>query len=455
MSKSRRGERTKEGPVQEAGETEMSMASMMRMLQEERQTRQEGQRMMLEQQRMLQTLLEKQQEERTQHRQEIEALLQKKSESEPVTAKVKLPKPTLQKLAPQDNVEHFLATFERVATQQGWPQDVWATQLAGLLTGKAMAAFASLRLEDATSYEAVKAAILLRYDISEETHRLRFRQDRKKGEESHREWADRLRDHFGKWTKARKIPLEELVTIEQFLQSVPDDLRVWLRERKPETLRQAAVLADDYVLARKGESQVTDAGGYHGNTAEQRVVKSQEPWTGGQMSSKEPRQYYRCGKLGHIAHLCPNRRGPGENGYKPALLAIRSDSNETRKHLRHGRMEGKSVQMLTDSGCEMTMVAAGEVDQSKVDHAEIVPVLCVHGHTVEYPTTTVELCVGEKKETARVAVAPRLLVPVLLGRDIWGPRPKGRYGNSEVGSSIKKSPNFDSHSPNTVRLRYS
>ena len=76
----------------------------------------------LEQQRMLQTLLEKQQEERTQHRQEIETLLQKKSESEPVTAKVKLSKPTLQKLAPQDNVEHFLATFERVAMQQGWPR---------------------------------------------------------------------------------------------------------------------------------------------------------------------------------------------------------------------------------------------------------------------------------------------------------------------------------------------
>ena len=122
MSKTRRGERTEEGPNPEAGETDtMSMASMMGMLQEERQARQEGQRMMMEQQRMLQTLLEKQQEERTQHRQEIETLL-KKSESEPVTAKVKLSKPTLQKLAPQDNVEHFLATFERVATQQGWPR---------------------------------------------------------------------------------------------------------------------------------------------------------------------------------------------------------------------------------------------------------------------------------------------------------------------------------------------
>jgi len=37
-------------------------------------------------------------------------------------------------------VEHFLATFERIATQQKWPKEVWATQVAGLLSGKAMAA---------------------------------------------------------------------------------------------------------------------------------------------------------------------------------------------------------------------------------------------------------------------------------------------------------------------------
>ena len=47
-----------------------------------------------------------------------------------------------------DDIEDFLSTFERVAVQQGWPQDVWAVQLAelaGLLSRKAMAAYTSLR----------------------------------------------------------------------------------------------------------------------------------------------------------------------------------------------------------------------------------------------------------------------------------------------------------------------
>ena len=68
--------------------------------------------------------------------------------------------------------------------------------MAGLLSGKAMAAYAALTPEDAIQYEKVKKAILRRYEINEETYRQWFRQDRKKGEESYREYADRLGDHF-------------------------------------------------------------------------------------------------------------------------------------------------------------------------------------------------------------------------------------------------------------------
>ena len=56
-------------------------------------------------------------------------------EGETPRVKVKLPMPTLQKLAPGDDIEHFLSTFERIAQQQEWPEEVWATQVVGLLTG--------------------------------------------------------------------------------------------------------------------------------------------------------------------------------------------------------------------------------------------------------------------------------------------------------------------------------
>ena len=81
------------------------------------------------------------------------------------SSKVKLPKPTLQKLTPTDNAEHFLATFERIASAE-MARECVGDEVAGLLTGKAMAAYAALAPEDAVVYEKVKEAILRRYEIS-------------------------------------------------------------------------------------------------------------------------------------------------------------------------------------------------------------------------------------------------------------------------------------------------
>ena len=69
-----------------------------------------------------------------------------------------------------------------------------------------MAAYAALTPENAVVYEKVKKAILRRYEISEKTYRQRFRQDRKKGEKSYWEYADRLGDHFMRWTASQSIP---------------------------------------------------------------------------------------------------------------------------------------------------------------------------------------------------------------------------------------------------------
>ena len=43
----------------------------------------------------------------------------------------------LQKLTETDDIEHFLTMFERVANAYKWPDDVWVSRLAPLLTGKA------------------------------------------------------------------------------------------------------------------------------------------------------------------------------------------------------------------------------------------------------------------------------------------------------------------------------
>ena len=165
--------------------------------------------------------------------------------------KVSLPKPTLQKLSVNDDIEHFLEMFERTSKQRGWPEDVWAMQLTGLLTGKVMAAYVNLGTESTNDYQAVKQAILRRYQVNAKTHRQQFRQDHKKSNESYSEWADRLRDCFTKWKRDREISVEEMILLEQSIAGVPEGLAIALKEKDPKSLTEAAELADTYALARE------------------------------------------------------------------------------------------------------------------------------------------------------------------------------------------------------------
>ena len=107
---------------------------MMDMLKEQH-------RAMLEQQRaqheLMTRLLAQQKEELLRYRAEVEELRRESWAVAPAPPpKPKLPKPTLRKLVAEDNIEDFLSAFERITRQQAWPKEVWATQLAGLLTEK-------------------------------------------------------------------------------------------------------------------------------------------------------------------------------------------------------------------------------------------------------------------------------------------------------------------------------
>ena len=155
------------------------------------------------------------------------------------------------KLTEKDDIVSYLTMFERLMLAYKVKKDKWAFKLAAHLVGKAQEAYASI--EDAKSYEKVKEAILQRFDITEESYRQRFRTTKKKTEESNRELVARLTDLAEKWLKNYQTREELLdqVILEQFLKTLPNDMRVFVRERHPTTSNEASKFADDYVQARK------------------------------------------------------------------------------------------------------------------------------------------------------------------------------------------------------------
>ena len=119
----------------------------------------------------------------------------KKADSSPATGSRAVDQELrVTKLTDRDDIEAYLTTFERLMSAYSVPKDRWIFKLAPQLSGRAQQAYAALTAEEALSYDGVKAAILRRYDITEETYRQRFRGVSKSTVESHRDVSIRLGD---------------------------------------------------------------------------------------------------------------------------------------------------------------------------------------------------------------------------------------------------------------------
>ncbi|KAL4007477.1 hypothetical protein ACER0C_001329 [Sarotherodon galilaeus] len=168
--------------------------------------------------------------------------------------------PKLLPLTPDDDIEHFLTTFERMAQVCRWPREEWAVRLVPLLTGKARSAYVHMDIADSEVYDKVKDAILAKYEITADTYRRRFRALDIHPGETPRELYVRLKDTFYKWAKPEKSTVKdisELMILEQFLRMVHPDLEVWIRERAPKSAEEASQLAEIFISARTGSRGIT------------------------------------------------------------------------------------------------------------------------------------------------------------------------------------------------------
>ncbi|XP_058880157.1 uncharacterized protein LOC131737126 [Acipenser ruthenus] len=162
------------------------------------------------------------------------------------------------KMSLEDDPEAYLVAFERQAMAAQWPRDWWATQLGPNLIGEAQAAYQALTNEDTLDYDHVRQAILQRLDITEETHRRRFREYQRPSGLRPRMVAQQLVDHVTRWlcpgtNSAAKIT--ELIAIEQFVKVLGPDTRTWVS--RPTTLDAAVRLAEGFEDALPSAPVVT------------------------------------------------------------------------------------------------------------------------------------------------------------------------------------------------------
>lgn len=58
-----------------------------------------------------------------------------------------------------EDTEHYLTTFKRLAAASQWPSEIWVLYLVPLLKGKSRAAYVAMSVDDSRDYNKVKQAI--------------------------------------------------------------------------------------------------------------------------------------------------------------------------------------------------------------------------------------------------------------------------------------------------------
>lgn len=194
--------------------------------------------------------------------------------------------------------------FEGIATSWHWPREWWPLLLQCKLVGKAQEAVSSLSLADGLDYGRVKSAVLNAYELVPEAYRQKFRNLRKRAGKSYVEFAKELELTFDRWCAASKCDnfksLRELIMVEGFKNTLPDKVSTYLNELKVETLSQAAVHADEFVLAHK--ISFTNPG--YPEKRKELPAREHRPSAVSGPKSKEERVCFFCHRPGHMIAEC-------------------------------------------------------------------------------------------------------------------------------------------------------
>ena len=216
-----------------------------------------------------------------------------------------------------EDIQDFLDAFEGIMNLQGVERAEWVLRLTPLLNGRARTVCTDLG--GTASYDGVKKAILSHYNINTERCRKQFRAHVWTRNAEPNEWVARGVKLMKRWLRPDEgvDKMIEKIAVEQFIDSLPQELRIWVASNNPTTPDKVAELIESYDSAH----------GHHRNRVKPRhfehkarVPSAKEPSQSSQEKSKEDRPShrrekkplaeivcYKCDKKGHLARNCPEK----------------------------------------------------------------------------------------------------------------------------------------------------
>jgi len=152
----------------------------------------------------------------------------------------------------ESDPDTYFILFERIAAARALSDLDRTMLLQCVLTGKAREAFSALSEADCKVYDKVKSAVLKVYELVPDAYHQRFRYRKKLDSQTYSEFGRDFISAFNHWCTASEVStfegLSNLIVLEQFKNSVSDQVATYINERKVKSPIDAAVLADEYRL---------------------------------------------------------------------------------------------------------------------------------------------------------------------------------------------------------------
>ena len=340
-----------------------------------------------------------------------------------------------------EDIDDYFRIFEMTAKAQGLPEDEWVGNLVPKLTEKSKSIYLEIPDPAAQNYEESKSVIIKGYQLTADHYRYRFRTSEKKPDEDFVQWGYRTRRYLNRWMAvaeatgdAEKI-LEQFM-IERLLDAASPELRAWLKEQKPKSTEELGNLANLHVQSRKGplvEGRYATFSKNKGFSVQEQSQFKKEPSikeqvkgdqtkpviTTSRRSVKPPVTCYKCGKPGHMSFDCGKGNYRPAQGYLLCMTPLELHQLEFPSCNVQGKIEGKSAEMVVDSGCTRTLIHKKFVKNGSLT-GEKMSVLTATGERLIVPLAKVEIESGQGKHVELVGVLDKLPVDCLLGRSSFG-----------------------------------